>query len=280
MATTESREGIQMLFKNNNFVTEYDVAEKVTSPFAKDLIAQSGLGANANPATPLTVLDNACGTGIVSSILHRQLDDRVKGNWTLTCGDFSEAMLERTKHRMKEEGWMNAETKVVDAQNTQLPSASYTHVITAFGYMVLPRSLDALDAGWLLIIQKAIETMPGNLPWPTPSDFTGLLNNGEWDSATWVKSQLSQRGLEGVKANVVTKKLSLTVPGFMKMATVMFPVVIQNFWTADQRDKHGEEARQFLQEYLINTYGENGDVPMTWIAILATARKPITEPGQ
>jgi hypothetical protein len=34
---------------------------------------------------------------------------------------------------MQAEGWNNAEAKIVNAQDTGLPSDHYTHVYTAFG---------------------------------------------------------------------------------------------------------------------------------------------------
>lgn len=130
-----SHQDWEKLFKDNKFVANYKTGEKVTGQFAQALINQSGLivESKASPDKPLVVLDNACGSGIVSSILHQQLHDSVKNNWKLTCGDISEGMLEYTRRRMERENWQNTEVKTVDAQDTQLPSAHYTHVFTAFG---------------------------------------------------------------------------------------------------------------------------------------------------
>lgn len=130
-----SQQGWATLFKDDKFVDNYKTGEKVTGQFAQTLIDQSGLiaDANANPEKSLVVLDNACGTGIVSGLLHHQLNDKAKRNWKLTCGDISEGMLEYTRRRVRREGWENTETKIVDAQDTGLPNAHYTHVFTAFG---------------------------------------------------------------------------------------------------------------------------------------------------
>lgn len=135
MGAAEGQDKLEDLFKTDNFVNHYKTAEKVAGQFAQDLIDQSRLvvDANTNPDAPLTVLDNACGTGVISSILQEKLDDRTKQNWMLTCGDISSSMLDYTKNRMELEGWANTEIKLVDAQDTKLPSAYYSHVITAFG---------------------------------------------------------------------------------------------------------------------------------------------------
>jgi hypothetical protein len=41
-------------------------------------------------------------------------------------------MLAYTEQRVKDEGWTNAETRTIDAQDTQLPNGRYTHVFAAF----------------------------------------------------------------------------------------------------------------------------------------------------
>lgn len=125
----------ETFFKEDKFVNQYKTGEHVTGQFAKLLIDQSGLVANskASPDTPLVVLDNACGTGIVSSILQRELDDQAKSNLKLTCGDISRGMLDYVKHRIVAEDWQNVEVKTVDAQDSRLPSSHFTHVIASFG---------------------------------------------------------------------------------------------------------------------------------------------------
>jgi ubiquinone/menaquinone biosynthesis C-methylase UbiE len=47
-------------------------------------------------------------------------------------------MVEYTKQRMQAEGWNNAEAKIVNAQDTGLPSDHYTHVYTAFAFNMFP----------------------------------------------------------------------------------------------------------------------------------------------
>ena len=123
------------MFNSEAFIKNYKIGEKITGKFAQSLIEQSAVIADSksNLDRPLVVLDNACGAGVISSILHNELDDQIKRNWKLTCADLSEGMLEYTRHRMEREGWLNAELKKVDAQETNLPSDYYTHVFTAFG---------------------------------------------------------------------------------------------------------------------------------------------------
>lgn len=132
------RADLETFFKSKEYATLFKRGEMVTRPFAGMLVDQSKVAAEseANPDQPLVVLDNACGTGVISSTLNDKLDDTVKKTWKLTCGDISSAMIEYTMHRMQQEGWQNAETKIVDAQKPELASAQFSHIFTAFGELV------------------------------------------------------------------------------------------------------------------------------------------------
>jgi ubiquinone/menaquinone biosynthesis C-methylase UbiE len=130
---------LEDFFKSEAYANSFKRGEMITRPFAEILVDQSKVIAEskANPDQPLVILDNACGTGIISSILNDKVDDIVKGKWKLTSGDISSAMIEYTKLRMQQEGWKNTETRILDAQKPDLPSAQFTHIFTAFGELVL-----------------------------------------------------------------------------------------------------------------------------------------------
>lgn len=117
--------------QDKRFAALYELGGKITELFAKELISQSGLPWSSQE--PLVILDNACGTGAVSSVLHHIIGNDKKANWQLTCGDKSEDMLHYAIQKMLQEEWHNAEVKIVNAQDTRLPSAHFTHVFTAFG---------------------------------------------------------------------------------------------------------------------------------------------------
>lgn len=65
------------------------------------------------------------------------------------------------------------------------------------------------------------------------------------------------------------------MPDFVEMTVIMLPMVTKYFWTEKQREESSEKVRSALEKYLAEQYGENGDVPMQWTAILSTARKPL-----
>ncbi|KAL8778936.1 MAG: hypothetical protein Q9213_007171, partial [Squamulea squamosa] len=89
-------------------------AEIVTAPFGRALIEKAGL---LDPDIDnLTILDNACGTGVVAAALHEMVPAETRGRMKLTLGDFSERMLAVAKERCEREGWVDTEARIVDAQ--------------------------------------------------------------------------------------------------------------------------------------------------------------------
>ncbi|KAJ5805104.1 hypothetical protein N7474_010991 [Penicillium riverlandense] len=287
-------EHLKTLFESDSFVSGYKTGERITGTFARSLVDQSRILTESStaPDRPLVVLDNACGTGVVSSILHHGLDEQARKQWTLTCGDISELMLKYTRARAEEEGWLNVEVKSVDAQDTGLPSGQFTHMFTAFAFMALPQSQAALDEslrilqpggtiafstwiepGWVSVMNNAIATMPGNLPFPTAKEFLSTIGDGQWDSVLWIESQLQQRGFTDINVKADTEHIPLTNKEMLESTMMMFPVIAQNFWTAEQREQHQAKVRPALARYLEEQYGEDGVVPMDWTAILSTARK-------
>ena len=92
----------------------YKNAEVINGAFARTLIEKAGL---LDPTEDhLTILDNACGTGVVAAALHDTLDQSTKDRMDLVCGDFAEPMLEVLKERIEANAWVNTKAQLVDAQ--------------------------------------------------------------------------------------------------------------------------------------------------------------------
>lgn len=124
----KSRMGV---YTQKGIVPRYIVAEKITGLFAQPLIDQSGIATSFQK--PLVVLDNACGTGIVSSFLNQKIHYKTRKRWKLVCSDLTQEILDYTRQRIRDEAWMNAKAKLVDAQDTGLPNEYFTHVFVGFG---------------------------------------------------------------------------------------------------------------------------------------------------
>jgi hypothetical protein len=124
------------------------------------------------------------------------------------------------------------------------------------------------------VVQKALETIPEDLPFPTTEKFLAIISHGEWNSVPWIESQLRQRSFENIIVKANTKTISLTCSEFVEMAMLMLPLITKSLWTEKQREDHGEKVRPALEKYLEEYYGKDGLVPLVWTAILSTARKP------
>ena len=98
------------------------MSESFTGPPARRLIQQAGLLQTTNG--PLVVLDNACGTGVVSSLMYEMLDEDAKERLQLTCGDFSQGMVQSVQQRIVDSGWKGAKAQVVDAQVLGISSSN------------------------------------------------------------------------------------------------------------------------------------------------------------
>jgi ubiquinone/menaquinone biosynthesis C-methylase UbiE len=76
------------------------------------------------------VLDNACGTGIVTSLIKIEHPNvRVLG------ADLAPGMIDTFKAKAQKEEWKNVETKVIDSRKLDgVEDAVFSHVITNFGF--------------------------------------------------------------------------------------------------------------------------------------------------
>ncbi|KAJ5154735.1 uncharacterized protein N7500_010174 [Penicillium coprophilum] len=284
---------LREFFESEAYANSFKCVEMITRPFAEILVDQSKVVAEskANPDQPLVIFDNACGTGVISSILNDKLDDIAKKTWKLTTGDISSGMIEYTKIRAQQEGWPNTETKIVDAEKPELASAQFSHIFTAFAYMALHDSVGALsetarmlqpggtiafstwiEPGWMPFARKAIQSMPGNLCFPETTKILAAMTDGKWDSKSWIESQLEELGFQDIEVRSTTVKMTLTSPVFADMSLMMLPMIMNSFWTEKQREENKQKVRPALEKYVEDNYG-SGHIDTEWVAILSTARK-------
>ncbi|KAM5469143.1 hypothetical protein MauCBS54593_004495 [Microsporum audouinii] len=295
-AGSEQPQGSEDIWKDPKVVEDYRSAEKVTIAFARSLVEQSGILSIRTEEERLSILDNACGTGAVSAVLHEMLHDwKAENGWTLTCADLSEAMINAVQEKIDAEGWTNTETVIVDMQKTGLPANSYTHVFASFAIMGVPKPEESLDeclrilkpggtlafttwkkTGWNDDINAAIAKVAPGLPQPTSDEFLMSLGNGdEWHNPSWVEAELQKRGLEDIQVNLVQKTMATSTQS--EMLPALAPILAHipaRFWSEEQREKHGSGLVSAVSAYLTSRYATDEPIPMEWIAIVATARKP------
>ncbi|OQE35471.1 hypothetical protein PENCOP_c013G00742 [Penicillium coprophilum] len=277
------------LYAGEGILETYMIAEKITRYYAQDLIKLSGL--DESSLRPLKILDLACGTGVVSDALHDMLDSQSQGNWELTCGDISTELTGHVKRKILEKKWENSTAKVVDAQNTELPTGHYTHVLAALAFTSFPDTYAAMKevmrilqpggtltistwqrTEWLAIVEAAVATIPADLPFPTTKEFMSCMNPG-WDSEDYVQSRFEEAGFQKVQVTTIAKEFETSIEDLYKISQPVIPIIVSKWWNQEQRDKHEQDILPALERHLKETYGESGVVPQKWIAVFATGRK-------
>ncbi len=155
----ESSQPIQLgianakFWQDENIVSSYYGFERVTAGPGRIMLSQSGLLSDGGNE-PLRVLDNACGTGIITSLLYSD-QSLVGRGLEVICGDLSPTMVESVCKRVEKEGWKGASARVIDAQvrhhsstlkvsnsqvfkDTKLESDSLTDIYTNFAVFAFP----------------------------------------------------------------------------------------------------------------------------------------------
>ncbi|GAD93840.1 UbiE/COQ5 family methyltransferase, putative [Paecilomyces variotii No. 5] len=284
---------LKELWEDPGFASRYRFAEVITGPYAKLLVEQTGI--QSTKERPLVILDNACGTGVVADKLQRSLDEEAISNMQLTCADISEVMLGITKKRIQEEGWKNVETKIVDAQKTDLPSSHYSHVFASFVIMALPEPSSALNeclrilkpggtiafstwkkSGWFADLRDAVAEIPGNLPFPSQQEFLEAIGKGHWDDEKWIATCLRDHGFEDISVRPAEESVSVdSHDDFIAMLSSMIPLITSRFWNEEQRQTHEKDIAPVMRAYLERKYGKGQLITTDWIAVLSTAKKPM-----
>ena len=147
---------LQKFFSSANISQNYSSAEKTTATPALLLLSQAGLIASpsgeAKPiTTPVHILDNACGTGVLSALLFDNMESQTsRNNIKLTLGDFSDQMIAFASQRGEKNGWSVVEARKLDSQKMDIDNNSFDYVLTNFGYQSMPDAGAALKGTkWL-----------------------------------------------------------------------------------------------------------------------------------
>lgn len=90
-----------------------DVSHGVLSKLIEPLYSQMGF--TAETTEPVTLLDHACGSGVLTQELQMMLSKEVLSKSLFMCADGSDGMITLVERRVKSEGWVNVEVKKLDA---------------------------------------------------------------------------------------------------------------------------------------------------------------------
>jgi ubiquinone/menaquinone biosynthesis C-methylase UbiE len=273
----------------------FKLAERTTGAFAVDMIRQSGLAEGDHEK--LVVLDNACGTGVVSATLIEGglLNASALTNLDLTCADFAEHMINATKIRAEENGWTPLpKTVQADAMDTRLPSAHFTHILFNFGPMLLavpfagvcecrrmlrPGGVLAFTTWhtipWIEDYVEAWSQHPELAPCVKSQDELRTLVSktpDRWDDAYEVRRHLQLCGFVDINVRTISHHISFSLDEVRSFAPGTLVMFASRLWTKEQRDVMTRPAVEAIVEYLRQKHGES--VTWEWIALVTTARRP------
>ncbi|KAJ6563644.1 S-adenosyl-L-methionine-dependent methyltransferase [Mycena vulgaris] len=239
--------------------------EEITGVPAKAMLVKSGL--LPMPPKKALVLDNACGGGVVASLLFNALGKT--SDVRVVCGDLEEYMVNSTAERIKANGW-NAEATVVDALANPFPDNHFTHNLMNFGIQVIPdnalavkESFRVLQAGgklgmtswtspgWLESFRIAV---PGFVEPP-------IFATGPMSSVESVTSLLTTAGFANIDVQPIKFEHTDSIARYIAYMKEMFKMLLV-----------GETAEKY-EAYMRERYGD-GKFTLTWEAFVITAEKP------
>ena len=116
MSANPPAEGLSKAFASNSFVKNFTIAERVTGPSARALLLQAGLQSDSiHTDSDCTILDNACGTGIVTAALYETFKGKEE-SLNLVCGDISASAVESVKERIPHLEGLKVEARELNGQ--------------------------------------------------------------------------------------------------------------------------------------------------------------------
>ncbi|KAJ7665060.1 S-adenosyl-L-methionine-dependent methyltransferase [Mycena polygramma] len=237
--------------------------EEITGIPAKAMLVQSGL--LPTPPAGALVLDNACGGGLLASLIFNTIEKPQATDMRVVCGDVEEAMVQKAKARIEGNGW-NGEARVADAQALPFPDDHFTHNLMNFGIQLIPDAtlvakesfrvlkpggklgLTAWTApGWLESFKLGV---PGFVP---PSIFTT-------DQGHALSALLAAAGFTHIEVQPVKFEHRDDMGRYLEYMRGPFTDVLK-----------GEKGDGY-DKYMRQRFGE-GEFVLTWEAVVVTAEK-------
>ncbi|KAG8886376.1 hypothetical protein FRB97_004911 [Tulasnella sp. 331] len=264
--------------------------EPGTAPPADAMISQCGLLTPPSTPTPLIILDNACGTGIVTRLLCEKpaLEGRP---FTVFFGDVSPDMIGYCKAMVKAKGWKGVKGWAIDAQGFRSQSlhlkvglpqqlACCGIKISQNSSIICVESARILKPGgtvgfttwnhqeWFDSLRLAVSRVPGAPPMP---EITALWRKtGMWDDPPWVEQQLVELGFSDLKVQLLDYKVNMGSPKeFVAGASPMISQLTRG-WASGKASLLPVELEKALEE----KYGGDGPFEQRMVAIIASAKKP------
>jgi SAM-dependent methyltransferase len=238
-----------------------------------------------SPSPGETVLELACGPGSVGLSAAALVGDEGR----VICSDFAEPMVAVARERAERMGVTNADFRVLDAEQLDLPDESVDAVVCRFGYMLMEDPARALRETfrvlrpggrlafavwkeaernpWVSVVMSAVrEQLDAPPPPPDAPGMFALADEGR------VRSLLDRAGFDDLSAQEVPaeRRFDSFEDWWGLMSELARPL-------ADLLAGMDEQARQALAERLRSDserFASDGGLVFPSAALVASARRP------
>lgn len=268
-------------------------SKSVIAKLAAPLLPKMGL--TADRTEPVTLLDNAAGAGVMAQEVNKVLPRMTLQAGSILATDLSESLVGIMKERIQNEGWINTEARVADAQDTKLPDNTYSHVSILLGLHIIPdpdaavkEAIRVLKPGgvfgattvpmhkenrfWFADVQTAFAGMPFDAPFPATMPMQ-MHTSGTWYEPSWVASHLQRLGLRDVRVAVQSDSYFVrSADEFIDMFGMMLGYLMTMFWSEAQVAAHSvDEVKELVRAHLVEKYNGQG-WELKWDILYMTGR--------
>lgn len=263
--------------------------ELVTGPPAQEMLHR----ALANDSRPLTVLDNACGGGILAAnllSLAKSPNSEVKIA-RIVAADLDENMVDYIQDRIDQSSCNNVDVLQGDQQALMLPDAIFTHVFNNFGIFFCPND-DAALAETFRILQPgglagfttwssiawwpslAVPALTQHIPeapaLPIPDSIFPAKG---WEDPAAIWRKLADAGFQDIDVNQYSFTPHVRPVAFAEACAALTKGLAKRFWSDDENSRYAEAIEPAYLTYLYDNFPDGKwDGKMT--ANISIARRP------
>lgn len=264
--------------------------EKLTGPPARSLVEQSHVF--DGPFQALTILDNACGGGILTRELFALAKDQDSDKTIsrVIAADIDDRMLAYVKQLSEESAWHQVETMRFDQASVPLADATFTHVLSSFGIFfspddnkVLSETLRLLQpngvAGftswkylgwWHDIAEPALQSSFPDAPaLPHPSNIFPAKG---WNEPERIRGKMECAGLKDVQVEELSFTPETEAGSFAAACAFLVRGMAARLWPKEVNEKYAEHIQPAFERLLREKY-EGGRWDGMMVALVATGRK-------
>ncbi|KAF4946399.1 hypothetical protein FGADI_11224 [Fusarium gaditjirri] len=223
------------------------------------------MGISGETSTPVKLLDNACGSGVLTHAVQQALPKHILEKSSFLCADASDGMVSVAKKRLGTEGWVNTEVKKLDATNTGLPENSFTHVgldtkrILKSGGIFGATTFHKENTFWLPDIRTAFESFPFEAKLPEVMKMQ-MHDQGDWTNPAWIEEHLKKEGFQDVKVTAHDDSYTIeSAEDYILQFGMMLGWLIKTWWSEEVQREHSlEEVKELLRDHLVEKYEGKG----------------------